>query len=61
MGSTLPEIAWQKTGIMKKNSLFLAISQPEQVLEVIKKQSVEKKVNFYLLTILLKCLLFINR
>lgn len=46
LGSTIEEIAWQKAGIMKKNSKVYTVSQPESVMDILNKRSKEKQV-FY--------------
>ncbi|KAI9727872.1 MAG: Folylpolyglutamate synthetase [Cirrosporium novae-zelandiae] len=42
LGSTLPEIAWHKAGIMKPSSPCFTVPQPEPALEVLKQRAAEK-------------------
>lgn len=44
LGDTLSEIAWQKAGIIKKNSHVYTMKQPEVCMKVINDRFVEKKV-----------------
>uniref|UniRef100_A0A7E4WAV3 tetrahydrofolate synthase n=1 Tax=Panagrellus redivivus TaxID=6233 RepID=A0A7E4WAV3_PANRE len=41
LGTTMPEIAWHKAGIMKKGSLAVCVDQPEDAMAVIRKRAVE--------------------
>ncbi|XP_037934755.1 folylpolyglutamate synthase, mitochondrial-like [Teleopsis dalmanni] len=48
LGNSLEEIAWQKAGIIKKNSnVFTTVTQPE-CLEVIKKRVAENNAKLYI-------------
>lgn len=46
LGSTLKEIAWQKGGIFKPNSVAVVADQSEETLEVLLSRATEKKVRF---------------
>ncbi|KAI1724250.1 putative folylpolyglutamate synthase [Ditylenchus destructor] len=46
LGSTISEIAWQKAGIMKNNSLLLTVNQSLQAMEVIQERSLERNCPF---------------
>lgn len=47
LGKTLEEIAWQKAGIMKPNSMFLTVkSNEEKIFKIFEKRSQEKRVFF---------------
>uniref|UniRef100_A0A915DFB5 Folylpolyglutamate synthase n=1 Tax=Ditylenchus dipsaci TaxID=166011 RepID=A0A915DFB5_9BILA len=43
LGNTIAEIAWQKAGIMKKDSLLVSVRQPSEALQVIQQRSQEKE------------------
>ncbi|KAK0403064.1 hypothetical protein QR680_016695 [Steinernema hermaphroditum] len=42
LGSTLPEIAWHKAGIMKPGSTAVVVAQPPEAMKVIAQRAVEK-------------------
>ncbi|EPQ61934.1 Bgt-4930, partial [Blumeria graminis f. sp. tritici] len=44
LGSTIPEIAWHKAGIMKKNCPNFTVEQEQQAMEVIQKRAIERHV-----------------
>jgi len=46
LGNTLQEIAWQKSGIMKPNSVtIIANDQPKETHKILIERSVEKKAS----------------
>lgn len=48
LGHSLEEIAWQKAGIMKPKSIFIAVKpESESIIKVFKERSKEKNVCFY--------------
>lgn len=44
LGNTIEEIAWNKSGIFKKNAYCFSVPQPESALNVIQERAVEKCV-----------------
>lgn len=42
LGSTLPEIAWHKSGIFKRGCPAFTVHQPEQAMQVIRQRATEK-------------------
>lgn len=44
LGNTLEEIAWNKSGIFKKNAACFSVPQPESALKVIEDRAAEKHV-----------------
>lgn len=48
LGNTLAEIAYQKAGIIKKNSIALSYPQEEEALKVLKDVAKEQESEFYL-------------
>ena len=49
LGNTLKEIAYQKGGIIKDNSIVISYPQNDEALEVLKKISEEKNSDFHLI------------
>lgn len=47
LGNTIEEIAWNKSGIFKKNASCFTVPQPESALKVIKNRSIEKNVGSF--------------
>lgn len=46
LGNTLQSIAWQKSGIMKPNSIgIISNNQPKETLQTLIERSVEKQVS----------------
>lgn len=46
LGDTLEEIAWQKSGIMKPNSVtIVSNNQPKEIFKTLIERSVEKQVH----------------
>lgn len=45
LGDTLEEIAWQKTGIVKKKSNVFTVEQPNECIGVIVDRTAENQVN----------------
>lgn len=46
LGNTLQDIAWQKSGIMKPNSItIVSNNQPKETVKTLIDRSVEKQVN----------------
>lgn len=46
LGNTLQEIAWQKGGIMKPNSVaIIANNQPKETIQILNERSVEKQAS----------------
>ncbi|EIN10312.1 FolC bifunctional protein [Punctularia strigosozonata HHB-11173 SS5] len=48
LGKTLPEIAWQKGGIYKEGVPALSVAQPEEALEVLRKQAIDRKASEFI-------------
>lgn len=44
LGDTIEEIAWNKSGIFKKNAACFSVVQPESALKVIRERAAEKEV-----------------
>lgn len=44
LGNTIEEIAWNKSGIFKKNAYCFSVPQPESALKVIEERAIEKNV-----------------
>lgn len=44
LGNTIEEIAWQKGGIMKKDSKVFTVPQDINALQVLKNRSIERNV-----------------
>lgn len=46
LGNTLQEIAWQKSGIMKQNSVTIVASdQPKETHQILIERSIEKQAS----------------
>ncbi|XP_045468104.1 folylpolyglutamate synthase, mitochondrial-like isoform X1 [Harmonia axyridis] len=43
LGKTIESIAWNKAGIMKKNSKVFTVSQPKDAYDILQKRSIEKE------------------
>lgn len=44
LGDTIEEIAWNKSGIFKKNAACFSVVQPESALKIIQERAIEKEV-----------------
>lgn len=58
LGNTLEAIAWNKSGIMKAGCISFTVKQPEDVLNVFRERSKEKKVSFLFNTYI--CIVYFN-
>ncbi|OUM53777.1 hypothetical protein BVG19_g3091 [[Candida] boidinii] len=47
LGNTIEEIAWNKSGIFKKNSKAFTVEQQPEALAVLRERSIEKKVSSF--------------
>lgn len=48
LGNSLKEIAWQKSGIMKPNSVTIVINnQPKETIQTLIERSIEKQVRLW--------------
>uniref|UniRef100_A0A914Z5D9 tetrahydrofolate synthase n=1 Tax=Panagrolaimus superbus TaxID=310955 RepID=A0A914Z5D9_9BILA len=47
LGTSLPEIAWHKAGIMKKDSICIGVEQPSEAMKVIEQRAKDRECQFY--------------
>uniref|UniRef100_A0A914P0G6 tetrahydrofolate synthase n=1 Tax=Panagrolaimus davidi TaxID=227884 RepID=A0A914P0G6_9BILA len=47
LGSSLPEIAWHKAGIMKRDSICIGVEQPSEAMKVIEQRANDRECQFY--------------